>query len=84
MPTRTIADERAAFEAQLPELLESHAGETVLFHGGAPIGFFPDEEQAYEEALTRYGLDEAFLISRITPQGPTPLSIAWSAGVMFG
>ena len=80
----TIEDERAAFDAQLDVLLESHEGQIALFHRGELCALFTDNVAAYETGLERFGLDDVFLVSEIRRIDPTPVSIAWNAGVMFG
>ena len=79
----TLEEERRAFEAQVPELLKEHANEFVLFDGGVAVGFYPDRAAAYEAGLDRFGLDRSFLIARVEPPNPQPVSLAWEAGVMF-
>ena len=80
----TIEEERGAFEKLLAELMKEHEGEFVVFHHGEPVEFFGDHSTAYEYALDRFGLDDVFLIAEVEPPSSVPISIAWSAGVMFG
>ncbi len=80
----TLKDEQAAFEAQLDDLLRTHAGKYVLFKNGGPIDFFDDYPSAYKAALQRFGLDQVFLIAPIVKPKPQPVSVSWEAGVMIG
>ena len=78
-----LQEEREAFVAQLPALMKEHAGEFVLFDNGSPVGFFSDHAAAYEAGLDRFGLDRPFLIAKVEPPHPQPVSLSWEAGVMF-
>lgn len=84
MPKTTLEKEQAAFEALLDDLLAAHKGEFALFKGGKPLGFFPTHEQAYEAGLDQLGLDAEFLVARVEEPKAQPISVSWSAGVMFG
>ena len=84
MPNWTIDDERAAFDAQLEALLEEHEGKIALFHEGTLVDVFDDEGAAYQTGLQRFGSKAVFLVTRVAPPSSAPISIAWSAGVMFG
>jgi hypothetical protein len=79
-----IQSEQNAFDQQLPQMLEEHPGEFVVFHGGKPLGFFSAYDQAYSFALDELGLDEVFLVSQVISRDAQPASISWYAGVMFG
>ena len=81
---RTIEQERQAFEARLPELLKEHEGRIALFFGGELVGVYDTDAQAYDAGLGRFGLDATFLVAPILADDPAPVSIAWTAGVMFG
>ena len=74
--------EQSAFDAQLDDMLRTHAGEFVIFKNGAPVGFFSTYDEAYSEALARFGLDEAYLVSEVKRRDPHVTSLAWEAGVM--
>ena len=84
MAERPIDRERAAFEAQLERLLEDHEGKAALFHDCELVALFESSAAAYEEGLRQFGADEVFLVALVVRPDPTPVSIAWSAGVMFG
>lgn len=79
----TLEQERAALNAMLHELMKEHAGEFVLFDDAAPVGFYPDHATAYEAGLDRFGLDRPFLLAKIEPLSPQPVSLSWEAGVLF-
>lgn len=86
MPTDrplTLQDEKAAFEHHLDALRQDHEGEWAVVRGGEVIGFFPSHEKAYEAGLDRFGLDAVFLIAQVKTEIPTPVSVSWSAGVLF-
>jgi len=80
----TLAEEQAAFDAALNDLLEEHRGEFVLFHEGAPVAFYPDYAAAFEAGLEQFGLDVEFLIGEVAPKSPQPASWAWEFGLVFG
>jgi hypothetical protein len=75
--------EQAAFDAQVSEILPEHAGEFVIFKDGKPVGFFATYDEAYSEALARFGVDETYLVSEVKRSEPRVTSLAWEAGVMF-
>ena len=81
---RAVEDEQKAFDALLPKLLNEHQGEFVVLNCGRLVAFYPTHDAAYTDALERFGLDEAFLISEVAEQPDTSLSISWEAGVLFG
>jgi hypothetical protein len=81
---RTLEEEQAAFNAQLPELITGHEGEYVLFQGGRPVQFFDTHEAAYAAGLDRFGLDVIFLVWEVAKPQLHPVSVSWDAGVMFG
>lgn len=76
--------EQAAFDSQLPELLQEHSLEFVVFRDRKPVGFFKTYDEAYNHALDTFGLDTVFLIAQVVEQDRMPASISWYAGVMFG
>jgi hypothetical protein len=80
----TLEEEQVAFEKQLDELLFVHAGKQVLFKNGQPVEFFDDPAKAYEAALRKFGTNEVFLIAPVKRAHPQVVSVAWTAGVMFG
>jgi hypothetical protein len=76
--------EQNAFNEHLDEMLGTHRGEYVVFHGGKPVDFFKTYDEAYAFALDRFGLDEVFLVAQVTRRNTQPASVSWQAGVMFG
>lgn len=80
----TLQQEQTAFEAQLDELIATHAGEFVLFNDGRPVAFFKAHEAAYREGIERFGPDATFLVAQVKRSAPGNISLAWVAGVMFG
>jgi hypothetical protein len=80
----TLEQEQEAFDQQVDELLKEHRGEFALFKDGRAVAFFPDHPTAYTEGLKRFGLDSVFLVAPISPPHRQPISLAWTAGVMFG
>lgn len=80
---KAIADERAAFEKVVDGLLEDHEGEIVVFKG-EPIAFFDEYDDAYREAMNRFGPGGGALVTRVAPSNLEPISWAWEAGVLFG
>jgi hypothetical protein len=76
--------EQEAFDRHLEEMLHEHAGEFVLFRHGKPVKFFPDYQSAYKAGLAEFGLDQVFLVSEVKRRHAEPVSLSWTAGVMFG
>ena len=68
--TETIRREKAAFEAQLPQLLPAHADEFVVFSGGEPQGFYNSHVEAHRSAVMSLGTEQAFFIGRVAPVTP--------------
>ena len=81
---RKIEDEQAAFNAVLATMMETHAGEFVVFHQGEAAGYFETYDQAYADALDRFGLDDVYLVSEVVQRRPEAASISWDLGVLFG
>jgi hypothetical protein len=79
----TITEERAAFEAQLDELMKTHAGKWVVFHDLKLHGVYDDAGEAYRAGEEAFG-EEPFLLTCVERRGSESVSIAWTAGVMFG
>ena len=79
-----IEGEQTLFEEQLPDLMKTHAGEWVLFHGGEPVGFFQNSASAYDAGIEQFDLDVVFLVARVEERVPRPVSVSWELGVMFG
>jgi hypothetical protein len=80
---RAVENEQKAFDALLPELLKEHREEFVVMKDGRPVAFHPTHDAAYTDALERFALEEAFLISEVAEQPDVSLSISWEAGVLF-
>jgi hypothetical protein len=80
----TLEQEQQEFQKQIPSLLGDHADEFVLFKDGAPVAFFHDFGSAYAAGIEKFGPDQDFLIAQVKVSVPTPISLAWAAGVMFG
>lgn len=77
----TLAEERAAFDAQLDALRERSPGKFALVRGGEVVGTFDDFQTAYAKGLDTYGVDETFLIAEIVKAPPSPISLSLSVGV---
>lgn len=75
--------EQDAFDHQLDEMMAEHDGEFVVFKDGAPVAFFASYDEAYREALERFGPDETYLVSEVKRRSRAVTSYAWDAGVMF-
>lgn len=57
--------ERAAFEAQLPALLDRHLGQWAVFAHRRPIGFFDSYGEAFGYGLALFGANRVFLVARV-------------------
>lgn len=60
----TIHEERAAFDALLPNLLLTHAGKWVLGKDGKVVDFFSTAAEAYEAGVFRF-YPNVFLVTRV-------------------
>lgn len=74
--------EQEAFDAALPDLLQSHGGEFVVFKDRHPAGFFQSFAEAYSTAIERFGLDASFLVSEVKPPDRSSSSLSWDLGVL--
>lgn len=57
--------EEAAFDAQLPALLDRHLGKWAVFAHRRPIGFFGSYGEAFGHGLALFGNDRVFLVARV-------------------
>ena len=80
---QTIEREQQAFDFALPDLLEEHEGEWVVFRDAKPVLFEATLQKAYAAAVERYGSREVFLVQEVRPARSEPVSISWEAGVMY-
>ena len=59
-----LMKEMAAFRRMLPQLLKTHRGEYVAFHGGRMVGHSSDDEELASRMFKEPG-DAAFYIARV-------------------
>ncbi len=72
---RDLADAQAAFEKCLPQLMQSHYGQWVAFHGDRLIGTADNEADLYALCFRR-GLErEQFIIRCLMPEMLAELDI---------
>lgn len=79
MDTTDIKKEIAAFERQLPVLLEHHLGKYVVFHDEKFVGAFDTFDNAAAEAVRKFGLGP-YLIRQVLKERPVfvvPASVAY-------
>jgi len=77
---RAVLEESRRFRAALPELLERHAGQWVVFKEGEVSSVHPDADTAYREGILRFGPDTSYVVDRVERQSAVPLT----AGVVYG
>jgi len=77
-----IKQEQRAFDKQLSKMLKEHRDEYVVFHQGAPTGFFRNLPDAYEYALSQYGPDGVFLIDQVVQRSADISSLTWEVGAI--
>lgn len=73
--------ELGAFGRMKEQLLASHEGKFVLFHGEDFLGAFDSVENAYAEGVKLYGQDP-FLVKKVTPQEEVYRNQALSLGLI--
>jgi hypothetical protein len=83
MPQDLLQREQDAFDASLADMLGEHEGAFVIFKDEHPVAFYDTLDQAYAEALHRFGLESVFLISQVVPRRPASVSLSWDLGVMY-
>ncbi|MFT5431362.1 MAG: hypothetical protein ACI9OJ_002057 [Myxococcota bacterium] len=76
---RQILEESRRFRAALPDLLQRHAGQWVVFHHGQVTSVHADADDAYREGMTRFGPDCSYVVDRVERQSAVPLT----AGVVY-
>jgi len=80
---RLHADQKA-FDKRIPSLIaDGHAGEYVVFKDGEIHGFFPDESQAFDSAIARFGVGTPFVIDHVAEKKPSCVSVSWDLGLML-
>jgi hypothetical protein len=57
--------EKAAFDTQLPALLDRHLGKWTVFAHRRPLGFFGSYSEAFAHGLALFGVDRVFLVARV-------------------
>jgi len=57
----------AAFMSQLPDLVQSHAGEFALLHAQKVVGYFGSAADAVLEGMRRFGRD-AYSVQEVTDE----------------
>lgn len=75
---------QVAFDAALPQLLEEHSGEIVVFANGELWKLFGRYETAYRDALAEFGTEGHFLLSEVKERPAMPVSFSLDAGLLFG
>jgi hypothetical protein len=76
--------EQEAFDSQLDELMQEHAGQFVLMKGGDVVGYYDSFQAAYSDGVLKYGPADVFLVSEVKHRPPESPSISWTVGAMFG
>lgn len=76
--------EQKAFNSQLDELMNEHAGQFVVFKDERPAGFYPTFNDAYVDALRRFGYGGGFLLSEVKIRGRVPLPVSYLIGNLVG
>ena len=56
-----------AFRRDLPELLKTHRGKWVAYHGNKRIGFGKTETSLYQECFRRGLTRDDFIVGFVTP-----------------
>jgi hypothetical protein len=69
-----VQEEMARFRAALPKLMESLSGRWVVFHNGNVVADFGGEPEAYEAAIEMLGPEAGFVVARVAPVEPRPIS----------
>ncbi|HYM62752.1 MAG TPA: hypothetical protein VEZ11_17845 [Thermoanaerobaculia bacterium] len=75
-----LCREQEAFDVHLDDMMKTHSGEFVLFKDGEPVAFFRSYEEAYGSGITRFGLDQTFLVSEVKRREPQTTS--WELGAI--
>jgi hypothetical protein len=75
-----VLEETRRFEVDLPTLMKTFPGKWVIYMDGNVQETHETEEEAYSSALKRFGLHAGYIIIRVEPILPVPLT----AGIIFG
>lgn len=73
MENKKLELEKATFEKHLAEWQISKLGEFVLIKGTDVVGFYPSLEEAFNEGLNKFGIED-FFVEQIIPPGATNIS----------
>ena len=79
MERMALEREIAAYERDLPELLENFSGKYVVYHDDRRLGSYDSFENAANAAVAAFGMGP-FLIRQVRPEQPVmpmPASIAY-------
>jgi hypothetical protein len=63
-----IRQARAAFQRDLPRLLQDHAGAWVAYDAAGPIAFGSSKTDLHQQCLRRGLTPDQFLLVRVEPQ----------------
>jgi hypothetical protein len=61
-----VLEESRRFRARLPELLKLYQGRWVVFREDAVVADFADEDAAYVDAVTRFGVRGGFVVAPVS------------------
>ena len=81
---KTFEQEHELFTKALKGLIDEHGGEFVLWQNDEVFSYYKSFEKAYDEAITKFGLDTPFVLEKVEEKIAAPVSISWEYGVMFG
>lgn len=68
-----------SFKKQLPKLLDSHVGKSVVFHNGQPDQVFEDRQEALSYARYKFGIGN-YIVQEVQELIPKPTSRSLLAG----
>ena len=68
-----------SFKKQLPKLLNSHAGKSVVFHNGQLDQVFEKRQDALSYAREKFGIGN-YIVQEVQEMIPKPASVSLLAG----
>ncbi len=74
-PSELVLESTKGFDAALPKLMaDGLAGRWVVFRGSELTGDYASEDEAFRDAVKKFGRDGGFAVLLVAPREPTPIS----------
>ncbi len=78
-----IIEANKAFRGDLPELLKTHAGQWVAYHGSRRIGFDKDKDALCRRCVEQGLPEDEVVVRSVEPQADFEVISAWSQPFLY-